>query len=216
MLTYADWLDNTKFDTSPPPYFDDGAAGSVYVFAANTAALASGTGATAGGTENSYPGATGGVVPASTSVAHEAAGTETSSTGAGNINYTYPNSGGARHQQDGGRWPGTDGGEHSGWTERKSRLEPVAGHQPDTDDDRADDGCFWSVRDRGTDGGYRNELYPAIGGLCQWRSHSDCLHQRYDTDGDDAEEDLGWAVERDRCDWWCRYHRPSSLYMDLT
>ena len=92
-LTYADWLDNTKFDTSPPPYFDDGAAGSVYVFAANTAALASGTGATAGGTENSYPGATGGVVPASTSVAHEAAGTETSSTGAGNINYTYPNSG---------------------------------------------------------------------------------------------------------------------------
>lgn len=92
-LTYADWLDNTKFDTSPPPYFDDGAAGSVYVFAANTAALASGSGATAGGTEGSYPGASAGAVPASTSVAHEAAGTETSSTGAGNINYTYPNSG---------------------------------------------------------------------------------------------------------------------------
>ena len=32
-------------------------------------------------------------MPASTSVAHEAAGTETSSTGAGNINYTYPSSG---------------------------------------------------------------------------------------------------------------------------
>jgi hypothetical protein len=92
-LTYADWLDNTKFDTNPPPYFDDGAAGSVYVFAANTAALASGSGATAGGTEGSYPGATAGAVPASTSVAHEAAGTETSSTGAGNITYSYPGGG---------------------------------------------------------------------------------------------------------------------------
>ena len=91
-------------NTNPPPFFDDGAAGSVYVFATNTAALASGTGATSGGTENTYPGTgtftgpgTGGnflgAVPASTSVAHEAAGTETSSTGAGNINYTYPSSG---------------------------------------------------------------------------------------------------------------------------
>jgi hypothetical protein len=75
--TYADWLDNTKFDSAPPPYFDDGAAGSLVAFAANTAALASGTGATSGGTENSYPGAAGGAVPASTSVAHEGAGTET-------------------------------------------------------------------------------------------------------------------------------------------
>ena len=49
-------------------------------FAANTAALASGTGATAGGTEGSYPGAANGVVPASTSVAHEGAGTEVVST----------------------------------------------------------------------------------------------------------------------------------------
>jgi hypothetical protein len=91
-------------NTNPPPFFDDGAAGSVYVFATNTAALASGTGATSGGTENTYPGTgtasgtgTGGnflgAVPASSSVAHEAAGTETSSTGAGNINYTYPSSG---------------------------------------------------------------------------------------------------------------------------
>jgi hypothetical protein len=78
--TYADWLDNTKFDSAPPPYFDDGAAGSPIVFAANTAALASGTGATAGGTEGSYPGATNGVVPASSSVPHEAAGTETLAT----------------------------------------------------------------------------------------------------------------------------------------
>ena len=79
-LTYADWADNTKFDTNPPPYYDDGSAGSPIVFATNVAALASGSGATAGGTENSYPGASGGVVPASTSVPHEGAGTETSTT----------------------------------------------------------------------------------------------------------------------------------------
>ena len=65
---------------NPPPYFDDGTAGSLILFAANTSALASGSGATAGGTEGSYPGAAAGAVPASTSVAHEAAGTETSST----------------------------------------------------------------------------------------------------------------------------------------
>ncbi len=74
--TYADAADNNIFNTYPPPYFDDGTAGSLIVFAANTAALASGTGATAGGTEGSYPGAANGVVPASTSVAHEGAGTE--------------------------------------------------------------------------------------------------------------------------------------------
>ena len=91
--TYADWLDNTKFDSAPPPYFDDGAAGAVGLFAANTAALASGTGATSGGTENTYPGASGGAVPASTSVPHEAAGTETSVTATGNIAYTYPGGG---------------------------------------------------------------------------------------------------------------------------
>jgi len=78
---------------NPPPYFDDGAAGAVGTFATNTAALASGTGATSGGTENTYPGATGGAVPASTSVAHEAAGTETSATATGNISYTYPGGG---------------------------------------------------------------------------------------------------------------------------
>jgi hypothetical protein len=83
----------------PPPYYDDGSAGSVIVFATNTAALASGTsaadnntgttpgtaGAGAGGTGfnsviGTYPGAAAGVVPASTSVAHEGAGTETSFT----------------------------------------------------------------------------------------------------------------------------------------
>jgi hypothetical protein len=74
--TYADWADNTKFDTAPPPYFDDGAAGVLTAFAANTAALASGTGVNSGGTEGSYPGAAAGAVPASTSVAHEGAGTE--------------------------------------------------------------------------------------------------------------------------------------------
>jgi len=87
--TYADWLDNTKFDSAPPPYFDDGTAGPWGTFATNTAALASGTAGTAGGTEGSYPGATNGVVPASTSVAHEAAGTETSVTNPGNISHTY-------------------------------------------------------------------------------------------------------------------------------
>jgi hypothetical protein len=77
---------------NPPPYFDDGAAGSLVAFAANTAALASGTGATAGGTEGSYPGAANGVVPASTSVAHEGAGTEVVVTPPGNIQYTFPGS----------------------------------------------------------------------------------------------------------------------------
>ena len=98
--TYLDYADNTKFDSAPPPYYDDGAAGLVGVFATNVAALASGSADTAGGTGNptgstagtpgTYPGAANGTVPASTSVAHEAAGTETSATGAGNINYTYP------------------------------------------------------------------------------------------------------------------------------
>jgi len=91
--TYADWQDNTKFDSAPPPYYDDGAAGSLFAFAANTAALASGVAGTAGGTENSYPGATNGVVPASTSVPHEGAGTEQVTTAPGNITYTYPGGG---------------------------------------------------------------------------------------------------------------------------
>jgi hypothetical protein len=69
---------------APPPYFDDGTGATALAFAANTGALASGTGATSGGTEGTYPG-TGtppfnpgmvGAVPASTSVAHEGAGTE--------------------------------------------------------------------------------------------------------------------------------------------
>ncbi|HXK16762.1 MAG TPA: hypothetical protein VNG33_03075 [Polyangiaceae bacterium] len=75
---------------NPPPYFDDGAAGALHTFAANTAALASGTGATSGGTEGSYPGAAAGAVPASTSVAHEAAGTEVTVLAPGNISHTYP------------------------------------------------------------------------------------------------------------------------------
>jgi hypothetical protein len=101
--TYLDYADNTKFDSAPPPYYDDGAAGLVGVFATNVAALASGSADTAGGTGNptgstagtpgTYPGVANGTVPASTSAAHEAAGTETSATGAGNINYTYPGGG---------------------------------------------------------------------------------------------------------------------------
>ena len=89
-LTYADYADNNIFNTNPPPYFDDGTAGALHLFAANTAALASGSGATAGGTEGSYPGAAAGAVPASTSVAHEGAGTEVSVLAPGNIIYTFP------------------------------------------------------------------------------------------------------------------------------
>jgi hypothetical protein len=82
----------------PPPYFDDGAAGPLHTFAASTAALASGTGATSGGTENSYPGTDTapidtvnaiGPVPASTSVAHEGAGTEVTVLAPGNVTHTY-------------------------------------------------------------------------------------------------------------------------------
>jgi hypothetical protein len=87
--TYADMADNMIFNTAPPPYYDDGAAGPVGTFATNVAALASGTGATAGGTEGSYPGAANGVVPASTSVPHEGAGTEVVVTNPGNITHTY-------------------------------------------------------------------------------------------------------------------------------
>ena len=75
--TYADpknWGGSTP--TSPPPFFDDGSAGALTAFAANTGALASGSGATAGGTEGTYPGAANGAVPASSSAAHEGAGTE--------------------------------------------------------------------------------------------------------------------------------------------
>jgi hypothetical protein len=88
---------------NPPPYFDDGSAGALITFAANTSALAGGVSSTddnpapgdgtvhgtvataAGGTDfnlvrGTYPGATAGLVPASTSVAHEGAGTETIAT----------------------------------------------------------------------------------------------------------------------------------------
>ena len=84
-LTMADLTNwsSTNPKVNPPPYFDDGTAGTLTVFAANTAALASGSGATAGGTEGTYPGTgTGttvnnvGAVPASTSIPHEGAGTE--------------------------------------------------------------------------------------------------------------------------------------------
>jgi len=103
--TYADAADNNIFNTYPPPYFDDGTAGALHLFAANTAALASGTsaadnaggtaGAGAGGTGinnavGTYPGAANGLVPASTSVAHEGAGTEVTVLAPGNIVHTYP------------------------------------------------------------------------------------------------------------------------------
>src|SRR5215831_2258793 len=78
----------------PPPYFDDGTAGALGVFAANTAALASGSGATAGGCEGTYPWPLQGVVttnavPASSSVAHEGAGSEVQVLAPGNRTYSY-------------------------------------------------------------------------------------------------------------------------------
>jgi len=60
----------------PPPYYDDGTAGGLTQITSAQPALASGSGATAGGTEGSYPGAANGVVPASTSVEGEGRGTE--------------------------------------------------------------------------------------------------------------------------------------------
>jgi hypothetical protein len=95
-LTYANYNGGgamPSYITNPPPFFDDGTAGALHTFAANTAALASGTGATSGGTEGSYPGAASGAVPASTSVAHEGAGTEVTVLAPGNIIYTYPGGG---------------------------------------------------------------------------------------------------------------------------
>jgi len=60
----------------PPPYYDDGTAGGLTQITSAQPALASGSGATAGGTEGSYPGAASGAVPASTSVESEGRGTE--------------------------------------------------------------------------------------------------------------------------------------------
>jgi hypothetical protein len=98
-LTYLNWAGvgqdvsgsnrGVPLNTNPPPFFDDaaGGVGNGQTLQAATAALASGTGATSGGTENTYPG-TGstagtnflGAVPASASAAPEGAGTETLNT----------------------------------------------------------------------------------------------------------------------------------------
>lgn len=109
--TYSE-LDNwgTGTNSFPPPYFDDGAAGSLVAFAANTAALASGSGGTAGGTEGTYPGAAAGAVPASTSVAHEGAGTEVVVTA------TVPNpspNGQLQMVSDLGSWTGAPNTSHA-------------------------------------------------------------------------------------------------------
>lgn len=108
--TYADpknWSATNPI-TSPPPYYDDGTAGTLQTFATNTSALASGSADTAGGSGNptgstagtpgTYPGGTlavtgdppwRGTVPASASGAAEGAGTEVTVTAPGNIQYTY-------------------------------------------------------------------------------------------------------------------------------
>ena len=100
-LSYASPL--TTPNVNPPPYLDVDAstAGPLQTFATNAAASASGTGATSGGTEGSYPG-TGtapfspnlvGAVPAASSVAHEGSGSEVTVLAPGNIIYTYPGGG---------------------------------------------------------------------------------------------------------------------------
>ena len=89
---YIDYADNTIINTpANNPFYDDGTAGALQTFATNLAALTQGvgSGATAGGTEGTYPGAANGVVPAATSVAHEGAGTELTVLAPGNITYTY-------------------------------------------------------------------------------------------------------------------------------
>jgi hypothetical protein len=97
-LSYASPL--TTPNVNPPPFLDvdAGTAGPLHTFATFAAASASGTGVTSGGTEGSYPG-TGtayanvnniGAVPAATSVAAEAAGTEVTVLAPGNISHTYP------------------------------------------------------------------------------------------------------------------------------
>ena len=131
--TYADYADNSIFNTYPPPYFDDGTAGALQTFAANTAALASGSGDTAGGTGNptgsaggtagTYPGASSGTVPASSSVAHEGAGTEVSVLAPGNIVHTYPGAVTMNTSQsvsDLGNYTTTPNGQHA------SSLSPTA------------------------------------------------------------------------------------------
>jgi len=96
-LSYASPL--TTPNVNPPPYLDVDAstAGPLQTFATNAAASASGTGATSGGTEGSYPG-TGtapfspnlvGAVPAASSVAHEGSGSEVTVLAPGNITHTY-------------------------------------------------------------------------------------------------------------------------------
>lgn len=89
-LSYADtknWGPGTAnppvfTPTNPPPFYDDGAFGLGTTFATNVAALAGGSGATAGGTDGTWPWPlpNANAVPASTSVAHEGAGTEVVAT----------------------------------------------------------------------------------------------------------------------------------------
>jgi hypothetical protein len=97
--TYLNWVGvgqdvsgsqrGVPLNTNPPPFFDKaaGGVGNGQTLQAATAALASGTGATSGGTENTYPGSGStagtnflGAVPASASASPEGAGTETLNT----------------------------------------------------------------------------------------------------------------------------------------
>ena len=127
-VTYADrtnWGGNTA--VSPPPYYDDGSAGSLVAVAAKTAALASGSAATAGGTEGTYPGAAAGAVPASTSVDPEATALVTVQT------YTVPNSHPPSPSTAGllnivttmGNWTGTPNATHPSSTDVAPAVAPT-------------------------------------------------------------------------------------------
>jgi hypothetical protein len=164
-LSYLNWVGvgqdvsgsnrNLPLNTNPPPFFDDaaggvagmgpafgGAATTLPAFMAPTAALASGTGATSGGTENTYPG-TGsppgnflGAVPASTSVAHEAAGQEIlyqKIAGSGALDYNpntclpYTGAGGAIAGAT-GTWQGLSTGVGPALTAASIAAGPNASH----------------------------------------------------------------------------------------
>ena len=86
----ADYYDNTTFNTNPPPYFDDGTAGSLTLFAANTARWPRAPARPRAAPRAPTRAPPHGTVPASTSVAHEAAGTE--------VVFTSPGSRAARRR----------------------------------------------------------------------------------------------------------------------
>ena len=211
-LTYEDYRPDTDFDTSPPPYFDDGAAGSLILFAANTSALASGTGATAGGTEGSYPGAAAGAVPASTSVAHEGAGTELSVTSTYSSGVYIP--GGATVMVSTGPV----------LTAASIALGPNGSHASTLSPAYATNPTLASVGvgvERVGDGHdaadlYRHQLRSRLPDLGQQCRETHDLGQRHQPDVDDRQEARGRDVAGGRQTRRCRRALNPNPDMDLT